>query len=78
MWRAVIVVGIVFALLAYNKTAFAAVLRGSMFSKSGALAQKRMQHIHVAGVAADLRLLYHGHRTTKFHPLNPCIAKKYN
>lgn len=44
----------------------------------GALAQKRMQHIHVAGVAADLRLLYHGHRTTKFHPLNPCIDKKYN
>ena len=68
--------GILDALLARADVLKDAVLRGSMFSKSGALAQTRMQHIHVAGVAADLKLLYHGHHTTKFHPLNPCIAKK--
>ena len=61
-----------------NKTAAGAVLHGSMFSKLCAPAQGRVPCTRAAAQAAALRLLYHGHRTTKFHPLNPCIAKKYN
>ena len=43
-----------------NKTAPAAVLHGSMFSKSCALAHKRVPCTRAAAQAAGLRLLYHG------------------
>ena len=42
-----------------NKTAPAAVLHGSMFSKPCALAQGRVQCTRAAAHAAALRLLYH-------------------
>ena len=42
-----------------NKTAPAAVLHGSMFSKSCALAHKRVPCTRAAAQAAALRLLYH-------------------
>ena len=42
-----------------NKTAPAAVLHGSLFSKSCALAHKRVPCTRAAAQAAALRLLYH-------------------
>ena len=42
-----------------NKTAPAAVLHGLMFSKSCALAHKRVPCTRAAAQAAGLRLLYH-------------------
>ena len=52
-----------------NKTAPAAVLHGSMFSKSCALAHKRVPCTRAAAQAAALRLLYHISKLTLRVPL---------
>ena len=61
-----------------NKTARAAVLHGSMFSKPCALAQGRVPCTRAAAQAATLRLLYHNAVSAAIIKLQICVVNTHS